>query len=164
MFPPDPLPVLDVKSLTRAGGGLLPHMVGRAWHRGLASKQASLEDGGPLHHLVDGHIVGEGVQGDLHVVLHQVVFTEGELDLRKRIYPRDMTGHIHMGLWDCPLDELHLVHWGVDQHHGLGLCLGGKGGHLAPVDTRHEDIGRGQHHCPVFSGPDIEENCFQIPN
>ena len=31
------------------------------------------------------------------------------------------------------LDELHLVHRGVDEHAGLGLGLLAAGGHAAPV-------------------------------
>ena len=90
LFPPDPPPVSDLQSAAGAGGGLLTHHIGRPRHRGLAPEHGPLQQAVPPHLLVDEHVVREGVQDDLHVVLDEVIFTKGQFYIRKRIDSCDL--------------------------------------------------------------------------
>ena len=90
LFAPDPPPVPDLQSAAGAGGRLLAHKVCGPRYRGLAPEHGPLQQAVPPHLLVDEHVVGEGVQDDLLVVLDEVIFTEGQLYVRERIDSCDL--------------------------------------------------------------------------
>ena len=68
----------------------MTHQVGCPRHRGLAPKHGPLQETVPPHLLVDEHVVGEGVQDDLYVVLDKVIFTEGQFYVWKWINAGDL--------------------------------------------------------------------------
>ena len=76
LFLPDSSSVLDLQSLTVAGGCLLSHMIRCSWYRGLAPKHPSCQHLLPADHLGDEDIVGGVVDADLQVIMKKSVVSK----------------------------------------------------------------------------------------